>query len=101
MEKELEDDKLCWECRAENIGYLKYNLHLHQLPALESSELWADITCNELKDKMKKFKYAKNPGCGSSGPDHPSLKKHISRALRIFSSPEKGLDLASFPKTSP
>lgn len=101
VEKELEDDKLCWECRAENIGYLKYNLHLHQLPALQSSELWAKITCKELKDRMKRFKYAKSSGCGSSGPNHPSLRKHIEKALKIFSSPEKGLDLASFPKTSP
>ncbi|KAL7957346.1 hypothetical protein V8C34DRAFT_188317 [Trichoderma compactum] len=97
VEKELENDNLCWECRAENIGYLKYNLHLHQLPTVESSELWAKITCNELKDKMKRFKYGKKSGCGSSGHDHPSLKKHIAKALKIFSSPEKGLDLASFP----
>ncbi|QYS99889.1 hypothetical protein H0G86_007009 [Trichoderma simmonsii] len=98
VEKELNDDKLCWECRAENIGYLKYNLHLHQLPASESPELWAKIRCWELKDKMKKFKFRKTSGCGLSGPGHPSLKKHIAKALKIFSSPDKGLDLASFLK---
>ncbi|KAL6792782.1 hypothetical protein J3E68DRAFT_428139 [Trichoderma sp. SZMC 28012] len=98
VEKELNDDGLCWECRAENIGYLKYNLHLHQLPASESSELWAKTTCWELKEKMKRFKYRKISGCGLSGPSHPSLKKHIAKASKIFSSPDKGLDLASFLK---
>ncbi|KAL6692276.1 hypothetical protein J3F84DRAFT_104236 [Trichoderma pleuroticola] len=100
VEKELNDDELCWECRAENIGYLKYNLHLHQLPASESSELWAKMTCRELKDKMKKFKFRKFSGCGLSGHGHPSLKKHIAKALKIFSSPDKGLDLAPLLKAA-
>ncbi|KAL7943994.1 hypothetical protein V8C42DRAFT_94412 [Trichoderma barbatum] len=100
-EKELEDETLCWECRAENIGYLKYNLHLHKLPASEPSEQWAQVSCQELKGKMKRFRYGSRSGCKSCGqPQHPSLKNHIERALKLFASPDEGLDLSSFLKTS-
>ncbi|KAL7908321.1 hypothetical protein GGI35DRAFT_481024 [Trichoderma velutinum] len=98
VEKELQDDTLCWECRAQNIGYLKYNLHLHKLPTSETSEEWRKITCGTLKGKLQKFIYATRAGCTyRAGPKHPSFKKQIMEALEI---PDEGLDLASILETS-
>ncbi|KKO98627.1 hypothetical protein THAR02_09277 [Trichoderma harzianum] len=98
VERELQDETLCWECRAQNFGFLKYNLLLHQLPASESSELWANITCQVLKEKMQKFKYATRTGCQfKSGLKHPSFKKQITEALKVSNA---GLDPASFLNTS-
>lgn len=98
VERELQDETLCWECRAQNFGFLKYNLLLHQLPASESSELWANITCQVLKEKMQKFKYATRTGCQfKSGLKHPSFKKQITEALKVSNA---GLDPASFLNTA-
>ncbi|KAK4063756.1 hypothetical protein Trihar35433_8464 [Trichoderma harzianum] len=98
VERELQDETLCWECRAQNFGFLKFNLHLHQLPASESPELWATITCQVLKEKMRKFKYATRTGCTyKSGLKHPSFKKQITEALKVSNA---GLDPASFLNTA-
>ncbi|KAL6812101.1 hypothetical protein J3E69DRAFT_349375 [Trichoderma sp. SZMC 28015] len=99
VEKELQDDTLCWECRAQNIGYLKYNLHLHQLPVSETSDHWANVTCRALKDKLLRFRYATGTICTyKPNLKHPSFKKQIVSALGI---PDEGLDLSSFLNTSP
>ncbi|KAL5086375.1 hypothetical protein Trisim1_009100 [Trichoderma cf. simile WF8] len=99
VEKELQDDTLCWECRAQNIGYLKYNLHLSQLPVSETSAQWANVTCRTLRDKLLKFRYATRTVCTyQSNLKHPSFKKKIVSALGI---PDEGLDLSSFINTSP
>ncbi|KAK4073006.1 uncharacterized protein Triagg1_5683 [Trichoderma aggressivum f. europaeum] len=98
VERELHDEALCWECRAQNIGYLKYNLHLHQLPTSETSDQWAKITCLALRTKLTKFKYATRAGCAyQAGTTHPSFKTPIVAALKIFSSVDEALDLSPFP----
>lgn len=101
VERELQDDVFCWECRAQNIGYLKYNLHLHQLPTSETSDQWAKITCAALRTKLMKFKYATRAGCAyPTGTKHPSFKAQIVAALKIFPTSEEALDLSSFLNTA-
>ena len=70
VERELQDETLCWECRAQNFGFLK----------------------------MQKFKYATRTGCQfKSGLKHPSFKKQITEALKVSNA---GLDPASFLNTA-
>lgn len=101
VERELQDDALCWECRAQNIGYLKYNLHLHQLPISETSDQWDKITCLALRQKLTKFMYATRVGCAyQAGKKHPSFKTQIAAALKVFQSADEALDLSSFLNTA-
>ncbi|KAL7931938.1 hypothetical protein V8C35DRAFT_105406 [Trichoderma chlorosporum] len=100
VETELKDESFCLTCRTENIGYLRYNLHLHKLPTSESSPEWNGISCMTLRKKMEEFKYSSRPCVLAGKLKHSAFKIHIADALKKFSSPSEGMRLSSFSTTA-